>query len=76
MSSPEKGKARENPARARKKASHIGKGNGESKVEHTRFDGECRNLGKHDHKAADCWYKHQHKPQGKGQVEIQRHRNQ
>ena len=26
---------------------------GESKVEHTRFDGECRNCGKYGHKAAD-----------------------
>ena len=35
-------------------------------MEHTRFDGECRNFGKHGHKAADCWYKQQHIPQGKG----------
>ena len=35
-------------------------------MEHTRFDGECRNCGKHGHKAADCWYTQQHKPQGKG----------
>ena len=46
--------------------SHTGKGYGDSKVEHTRFDGECRNCGTHGHKAADCWYKQQHKPQGKG----------
>ena len=26
-------------------------------MEHTRFDSECRNCGKHGHKAADCWYK-------------------
>ena len=49
------------------KESHTGKGYGESKVEHTRFDGECRNCGKHCHKAADCWRKQQHKPQGKGE---------
>ena len=48
------------------KESHSGKGYGESKVEHTRFDGECRNFGKHGHKAADFWYKQQHKSQGKG----------
>ena len=48
------------------KESHTGKGYGESKVDHTRFDGECRNCGKHDRKAADCWYKQQHKPQGRG----------
>ena len=48
------------------KESHSGKGYGESKVEHTRFDGDCRNFGKHGHKAADCWYKKQHKSQGKG----------
>ena len=48
------------------KESHTGKGYGESKVEHTRFDGECRNCGTHCYEAADCWYTQQHKPQGKG----------
>ena len=46
--------------------SHSGKGHGESKIEHTRFDGECRNCGKYGHKAADSWYKQQHKSHGKG----------
>ena len=48
------------------KECHTGKGYGESKVEHTRFDGKCRNCGKHGHKAAVCFYQQQHKPQGKG----------
>ena len=71
MSYPEKGKAKENPAKGKKggkkgKECHNRKGYGKANVEHTRFDGECRNCGKHGHKAADCWYKPQHKPQGKG----------
>ena len=33
------------------KESHTGKGYGESKLEHACFDGECRNCGKHGHKA-------------------------
>ena len=37
------------------KESHSGKGHGDSKIEHTRFDGECRNCGKYGHKGADCW---------------------
>ena len=45
------------------KQSHSGKGHGE---EHSRFEGECRNCGKHGHKAADCWYNQPPKPQGKG----------
>ena len=48
------------------KESHSGKGHGDSKIEHTRFDGECRNCGKHGHKATDCWYKQQHKSHDKG----------
>ena len=48
------------------KESHSGKGHGDSKIEYTRFDGECRNCGKYGHKAADCWYKQQHKSHGKG----------
>ena len=43
----------------------LEKGYGESKVEHTRFDGECRNCGNYGHKAADCWYKQQHMSHGK-----------
>ena len=65
-----KGKGKGKSGKAKKggkkgKESHTGKGYGESKVEHTRFDGESRNCGKYGHKAADCWYK-QHKPQDKG----------
>ena len=59
---PEKGKAKENSGTGKKgrkkgKDCYNGKGYAESKVEHTRFNGECRNCGKHCHKAADCWYK-------------------
>ena len=66
-----KGKAKKNPARARKvarkeKESHSGKGYGETTTEHSRFDGECRNSGKYGHKASDCWYKQTNKSQGKG----------
>ena len=39
------------------KESHSSKGYGETKTEHSRFDGECRNCGKYGHKASDCWYK-------------------
>ena len=55
------------------KESHTGKGYGESKVEHPHFDGECRNCRKHGHKAADCWHKQQHKPQGKFKGTASRH---
>ena len=48
------------------KESHSGKGYGETRVEHSRFDGECRNCGKYGHKASDCWYKQTNKSQGKG----------
>ena len=67
------GKAKKNPARARRVArkekkatSHSGKGYGETTTEHSRFDGECRNCGKYGHKASDCWYKQTNKSQGKG----------
>ena len=71
MPSPEKGKAKQNPARARrvvarKEKNHSGKGYGETTTEHSRFEGECRNCGKHGHKAADCWCKQPPKPQDKG----------
>ena len=48
------------------KESHSCKGYGETTVEHSRFEGECRNCGKYGHKAADCWYKQPPKPRGKG----------
>ena len=48
------------------KESHPGRGYEETRVEHSRFEGECRNCGKYGHKAADCWYKQPPKPQGKG----------
>ena len=35
------------------KESQSGKGYGETTVEHSRFEGECRNCGKYGHKAAD-----------------------
>ena len=67
MPSPGKGKAKKNPARARrvarKKKSHSGKGYGETTTEHSRFEGECRNCGEYGHKAADRWYKQPPKPQ-------------
>ena len=71
MQSPEKGKAKRNPARARRvvrkeKKSTQTKVTGETTTEHSRFDGECRNCGKYGHKASDCWYKQTPKPQGKG----------
>ena len=72
MQFPGKGKAKKNPARARKKGgkkgkeSHSGKGYGETTTEHSRFEGECRNCGKYGHKASDCWYKQTNKFQGKG----------
>ena len=49
------------------KESHSGKGYRETTVQHSRFEGECRNCGKYGHKAADCWYKQPPKPQGKGE---------
>ena len=48
------------------KESHSGKGYGETTVEHSRLEGECRNCGKYGHKAADCSFKQPPKPQGKG----------
>ena len=45
-----KGKIRQGQERWKGKECHNGKG---------------RNCRKHGHKAADCWYKQQHKPQGK-----------
>ena len=70
MSFPEKGKARVNPTRPRnvvRKAKKFTQGKvTENGKWNTRFDGECRNCGKHGHKAADCWYKQQHKSQGEG----------
>ena len=48
------------------KESHSGKGHGETTVEHSRFESECRNCGKCENKAADCWCKQPPKPQGKG----------
>ena len=54
MPSPGKGKAKKNPARARRVArkeqkgteSHSDKSHGETPTEHSRFEGECRNCGK------------------------------
>ena len=73
MPSPEKGKAKENPARARcvarkeKKANQTKVTVNETTAEHSRFECECWNCRKYGHKAADCWYKQPPKPQGKGQ---------
>ena len=47
------------------KESHSGKGYGETTTGHSRFEGECRNCGKHRHRASDCWYKQTNKSQGK-----------
>ena len=53
-----KGKGKENSGNGKKcgkksEEGHTGKGYGESKVDHTRFDGGCRNCGEHSHKAVD-----------------------
>ena len=66
-----KGKGKEKSGKGKKagkkgKEIHSGKGYGETTTEHSRFDGECRNCGKHGHKASDCWYKQTNKSQGKG----------
>ena len=66
-----KGKGKETSGKGKKggkkgKESHSGKGYGETTTEHSRFEGECRNLRKYGHKAADCWYKQPPKPQGEG----------
>ena len=66
-----KGKGKEKSGKGKKggkkgKESHSGKGYRETTTEQSRFEGECRNSGKHGHKAADCWYKQPPKPQGKG----------
>ena len=71
MQSPPKGKGKEKSGKGRKggkkgKEIHSGKGYGETKTEHPRFDGERRNCGKYGHKASDCWYKQTNKSQGKG----------
>ena len=70
MSSPGKGKAKKNPARARRVARKEKKVTQakvtEKRQQNSRFEGECRNCGKYGHKAADCWYKQPPKPQGKG----------
>ena len=70
MRSPEKGKAKKNPARARRVATKEKKPTQakvpEKRQEHLRFEGECRNCGEHGHKAADCWCKQPPKPQGEG----------
>ena len=49
------------------KESHSGKGYRQTTVEHSRFEGECRNCGKYGHKSADCWL---------WEVEIKSDRNQ
>ena len=60
-----KGKDKEKSGKGKKgKESHSSKGYGETTTEHSRFEGECRNSGKHGHKASDCWYKQPPKPQG------------
>ena len=65
-----KGKGKEKSGKGKNggkkgKESHSGKGYGETTTEHSRFDGECRNCGKHGHKASDCWYKQTNKSQSK-----------
>ena len=73
MSSPGKGRGKENSARARNVARKANKTT-LAKVtmsnffeNPSHFEGECRNCGKCGHKAADCWHK-QPKPQGKGEA--------
>ena len=70
MSSPEKGKAKKNPARARrvvrKEKKSIQAKVTETTTEHSQFGGGCPNSGKYGHKATDCWYKQTNKSQGKG----------
>ena len=45
--------------------SHPNKSYGETTTEHSRLEGDCRNCGKYEHKAADCWYKQTTKYQNK-----------
>ena len=68
--SPEKGKAKENPARARRVARKEKKAT-QAKVtvkrqQSTHASRASRNCGTYGHKDADCWYKQPPKPQGKG----------
>ena len=71
MSSPKKGNAKQNRARARRVARKEKRAT-QAKVTVKRQQStrasrdECRNCGKYGHKAADCWYKQPPKPQGKG----------
>ena len=71
MQSPEKGKAKRNPARARRVVRKEKKST-QAKVTEKRQQNthdsmkECRNCGKYGHKASDCWYKQTNKSQGKG----------
>ena len=71
MPSPGKGKAKENPARARRVARKEKKAT-QAKVTVKRQQStrdsrvSVENCGKYGHKAADCWHKHSPKPQGKG----------
>ena len=54
-----KGKGKEksgkNGDKKNEKENHSGEGYGETTTEHSRFEGECQNCGKHGHKASDCW---------------------
>ena len=64
MPSPRKGKARENPARARRVARKR-KESTQAKVTEKRQLNTVE-TGKYGHNAADCWYKQPNKSQGKG----------
>ena len=71
MPSPGKGKAKKNPARARRVARKEKKAT-QVKVTERRQQSthdskaNVETLEKYGHKAADCWYKRPPKPQGKG----------
>ena len=65
-----KGKGKEKSGKGKKggkkgKESHSGRGYGETRTEHSQFEGECRNCGKYGTKGSDCWYKQTNKSQGK-----------
>ena len=69
-----KGKAKKNPARARRVARKEKKATqayGETITEHSRFEGECRICGKYGHKASGCRYR----PNLKAKARTQGSRN-
>ena len=70
MQSPEKGKAKRNPARARmmlrKEKKSIHAKVTEKRQQNTHDSMENVEIGKYGHKASDCWYNQMNKSQGEG----------